>query len=85
MLAFAYTYFMRVPAINKALHESVGAVRIQSFNTRSSKNLKRGVLFNHKKDKVCVMTNRKLFLLKLVLSLPRGKTSNKMHADYFIL
>ncbi len=37
MLAFAYTYFMRVPAVNKALHESVGAVRIQSFNTRSSK------------------------------------------------
>ena len=26
MLAFAYTYFMRVPAVNKALHESVGAV-----------------------------------------------------------
>ena len=54
---------MRVPAVNKALHESVGAVRIQSFNTRSSKILKRSVLFNHKKDKVCVMTNTKLFLL----------------------
>ena len=55
---------MRVPAINKALHENVrGCSIIQSTNTRSSKILKRSVLFNHKKDKVCVMTNTKLFLL----------------------
>ena len=39
MLAFAYTYFMRVPAVNKALHENVrGCSTQQSTNTRSSKN-----------------------------------------------
>ena len=33
MLAFAYTCFMRVPAVNKALHESVGAVLFDSLPT----------------------------------------------------
>ena len=54
MLAFAYTYFMRVPAVNKALHESVRGCSYGSLLTPAPQIALRGVLFNHKKDKgVC--------------------------------
>ena len=45
MLAFAYTYFMRVPAVNKALHESVGAVQIHSRSTPAPLKYKEGRSF----------------------------------------
>ena len=45
MLAFAYSYHMRVPAVNKALHENVRGCSIrQSANTRSS-NIREGLSF----------------------------------------
>ena len=45
MLAFAYAYHMRVPAVNKALHENVGAVRFNSSQTPAPLKFKEGRSF----------------------------------------
>ena len=49
MLAFAYTYFMRVPAVNKALHESVRGCSYGSLLTPAPQIALRGVLLTNKR------------------------------------